>query len=118
MGLIWKRDPLTTLTGGQRFTSAYVDIREEIELHQYLSKLERLRSSAVSEFELRGSFPDAAYRRILQSTGAMLDAFHALNNLITKNPRATKGEADILQHTTKEREYLSKRISHLFQGIS
>ena len=116
MGLIWKRDPLATLTEAQN-PCAYVDLCEEFELRRFLSTLERLRSSAPSEYDLRGPFPDTAYARMLKSTGAMLDAFHALNNLITKNPKATKGEAEILQHTIKERGQLSKRISHLFQGV-
>ena len=115
MGLIWKRDPLALLTeGGVR--NAYLDIREEFDLHQLLSRLENLRSSAVAEVDLRGPFPDAAYSRILKSTGAMLDAFHAMNVMIMKNQRATKGEAEMLRYTVTERSQLSTRISHLFQG--
>lgn len=115
MGLVWKRDPLAMLTEGES-PNAYMDLREEFELHRFLSRLENLKSSAASEVDLRGSFPDAAYSRILKSTGAMLDAFHAMNVMIMKNPKATKAEAEILEHTVRERTYLSTRISHLFQG--
>lgn len=115
MGLIWKRDPLAMLTEGDK-RNAYMGLGEESELHGFLSRLDSLRSSAASEYNLRGPFPDGAYSRILKSTGAMLDAFHAMNVMITKNPRATMREAEMLRYTVKERAYLSTRISHLFQG--
>jgi len=115
IGLIWKRDPLTMLTEGDS-PNSYMDLREEFELHRFLSRLENLRSSAASEVDLRGPFPDGAYSRILKSTGAMLDAFHAMNVMIMKNPRATKGESEMLRYTIDERAQLCTRISHLFQG--
>lgn len=115
MGLIWKRDPLAMLTE-ENVPNAYLDIREELDLHQFLSRLESMRSSAMAEVHLRGPFPGATYSRILESTGAMLDAFHAMNVMIMKNQRATKGEAEILRYTVAERTHLSTRISHLFQG--
>lgn len=117
MGLVWKRDPLAMLTEGES-PNAYMDLREEFDLHRFLSSLENLRSSAASEIDLRGPFPDAAYSRILKRTSAMLDAFHAMNVMIMKNPKATKAEAEILEHTVKERTYLSTRISHLFQVLA
>lgn len=115
MGLIWKRDPLAVPTEGD-IPNVYLDIREEFDLHQALSRLESMRSSATAEVDLRGPFPDVAYSRILRSTGAMLDAFHAMNVMIKRNQRARKGEAEILRYTLTERAHLSTRISHLFQG--
>ena len=115
MGLIWKRDPLATLLEGES-PNAYMNLREEFELQRFLSRLESLRSSAASEFELRGPFPNAAYARILQCTGRMLDAFHAMNVVIMKDLKASKGEAEILKYTIAERAQLCSRISHLFQG--
>ena len=115
MGLIWRRDPLAMLTEGDH-PNVYFDLREEFELHRFLLLLEKLRSAAKSEIDLRGPFPDAAYSRILKSTGAMLDAFHAMNVMIMKNPQATKGEAEMLRYTVNERAQLCARISHLFQG--
>ena len=115
MGLIWKRDPLAMLTEGDR-PNVYFDLREEFELHRFLLRLENLRSAAKSEIDLRGPFPDAAYSRILKSTGAMLDAFHAMNVMIMKNPQATKAEAEMLRYTVNERAQLCARISHLLQG--
>ena len=103
------------LTEGDR-PNVYFDLREELELHRFLLRLENLRSAAKSEIDLRGPFPDAAYSRILKSTGAMLDAFHAMNVMIMKNPQATKGEAEMLRYTVNERAQLSARISHLLQG--
>ena len=97
--------------------NVYFDLREEFELHRFLLRLENLRSAAQSEVDLRGPFPDAAYSRILKRTGAMLNAFHAMNVMIMKNPQATKGEAEMLRYTICERAQLCARISHLFQGV-
>lgn len=116
MGLKWKRDPLAVLVTKDESPNANVDLREEFELQRFLSRLENLRSSAASEFDLRGQFPQAAYSKILKSTGAMLDAFHAMNVMIMKNPRTTTGEAEILRYTVTERTQLSSRIGHRFQG--
>lgn len=115
MGLIWKRDPLATLLDGES-PIAYMDLREEFELQRYLSRLDSLRSNACSEFELRGPFPNAAYSSILSSTSRMLDAFHAMNVVIMKDTKASKGEAEILNATAGERAQLCSRISHLLQG--
>ena len=117
MGLIWKRDPLSTLLEGES-SNAYMNLGEEFDLQRFLSRLEALRSAAASEFELSGSFPNATYGKVLRSTGRMLDAFHAMNVLIKKNPTASEGEAKILRSTADERGQLCARISHLFQGTS
>lgn len=117
MGLIWKHDPLSTVLEGES-SNVYMNLGEEFELQRFLSRLEALRSAAASEFELSGSFPDATYAKVLKSTSRMLDAFHAMNVLIKKNPTASEGEAKILRSTADEREQLCARISHLFQGMS
>ena len=117
MGLIWKRDPLATLLDGES-PHPYMDLREEFGLHQFLSGLEKLCSAAASEVHLRGPFPEAAYAELLRSTNNMMDAFHAMNVVIRKNPKASKGEAEILRYTTSERAQLCSRISHLLQVLA
>lgn len=54
----------------------------------------------------------------MDSTNKMLDAFHAMNVVIQKDLKASKGEAEILTYTVEERAQLSARISHLFQGMN
>jgi len=117
MGLIWKRDPLATLLE-EELPNAYMDIREEFQLQQFVSRLENLRSAAASEFELRGPFPSASYGKILKSTRRMLDAYHAMNTVITKDFKGTRGEAELLKYTVNERAHLCSRISHLFQVLA
>ncbi|TKA66696.1 hypothetical protein B0A55_07972 [Friedmanniomyces simplex] len=117
MALVWKRDPLATfLLGAPR--SSYMDIREESAMRAFLSNLEGLRKAASSEYELRGPFPDAITGRILERTGRMLDAFHAMNVVISKNLQYTPGEAAVLRATRPERFELSARISHLFSVLA
>ena len=115
MGLIWKRDPLSMLLEGES-PNAYMNLREEFELQRFVSRLESLCTAATSEFQLRGPFPSIAYSRILKCTRRMLDAFHAMNVVIMKDLKASKGEAELLRYTVAEREQLCSRISHLFQG--
>ncbi|KAI9787522.1 MAG: hypothetical protein M1839_000052 [Geoglossum umbratile] len=117
MALIWKRDPLSTLTEGES-PNAYINISEELELQHYLSRLESLRASAISEFDFQGPFPDEIYARALKNTSNMLDAFHAMNVIISKDLRVSEGEAEILKFTAKERAQLCARISHLFQVLA
>ncbi|KAL9591838.1 MAG: hypothetical protein Q9179_007321 [Wetmoreana sp. 5 TL-2023] len=116
MGLIWKRMPLECRLR-ENTANAYMDEAEESYLHRFLSQLEKLRESAISEINLRAPFPDDSYKRLLSSTASMLDAFHAMNIMILKEPRLSAGEAAILRSTTSERAQLSLRIGHLFQGL-
>lgn len=115
MAMMWKRDPLSSFLDGGT-PNAYMNLREEFELQRYLSRLEKLRDSAKSEYDLRGPFPEKQYSKILRSTGHMIDAFHAMNVVIMKDLNANEGEKALLQHTTKERLQLCARISHLFSG--
>jgi hypothetical protein len=81
-------------------------------------RLENLKNSAASEFELRGPFPLKAYGRILDSTNKMLDAFHAMNVVMQKDPNPSPGETILLKYTVEERSQLCARISHLFQVLA
>ena len=117
MSLIWKRDPLAMFLLGEP-KSHYMDIREEASLQSFLTYLDSLRSAAQSEFELRGPFQDKAVGRIIERTRRMLDAFHAMNVVITKDPQCTAGEAAVLRYTREQRFALSARISHLFSVLA
>lgn len=117
MSMIWKRDPLAMFLLGEP-QSSYMDIREEAELQSFLAYLETLRKAAKSEFELQGPFPDKIVGRILERTGRMLDNFHAMNVVISKDLKASPGEAEVLRFTRPERFALSARISHLFSVLA
>ncbi|KAI9769526.1 MAG: hypothetical protein M1840_004003 [Geoglossum simile] len=98
--------------------NSYINISEEFELQHYLSRLESLRASAISEFDFKGPFPDEIYASALKCTSNMLDAFHAMNVIIAKDLRASEGEVEILKFTANERAQLCARISHLFQVLA
>ena len=117
MALIWKRAPLSVLLETVSSTPSYMHIGEETKLRQFANFLDIQRKNAESEFMLRGPFPTESYDTLLKSTGGMLDSFHSLNVIITKDTKASPGEADILRSTSDEREQLAKRISHLFSGM-
>lgn len=117
MSLIWKRDPLAMFLHGEP-QSAYMDIREEAELQGFLQHLETLRKAASSEFELTGPFPAKLIGSVLERTGRMLDSFHVMNVVISKELKATPGEAEVLRHTRSARFALSARISHLFSVLA
>jgi hypothetical protein len=115
MSLLWKRGPLSTMTNNPD-SSGFMSPREKLEVERFLSRLESLQASARSEFELKGTFPDAAYSNILRRTRSMVDAFLAINIELDKNMTASEGELSILRYTVKERQQLSSRISHLLSG--
>ncbi|KAK5168811.1 uncharacterized protein LTR77_006120 [Saxophila tyrrhenica] len=117
MALVWKRDPLALLLLGEP-RSSYMDIREEAELHSFLSYLDSIRGAASSEFQLRGPFRDKPVSRIIERTRRMLDAFHTMNVVISKNLQWTPGEAAVLRYTREQRFALSARISHLFSVLA
>ncbi|GME24277.1 ribosomal protein l19 [Neofusicoccum parvum] len=117
MALIWKRDPLSMLLDGAS-ASSFADIRESIRLQRFLNHLEALRKAAASEFELSGPFPSKIYGSLFSTSGRILDAFHAMNVVISKDLKASPGEMELLKYTRNERIQLSSRISHLFSVMA
>ena len=117
MGVVWKRDPLSTLPGGT-LSTAYLTHSEQLQLRRFVAQLEALHTAAQSEFSLKQPFPTAAYGTILSRTRRMLDAFQAINLEVMKNLTASEGEAAMLRYTAYERKQLSFRISHLLSGGS
>ncbi|KAL2382616.1 hypothetical protein RJZ90_003121 [Blastomyces dermatitidis] len=117
MSVIWKREPLSTMTDGKS-AIAYFTPREKLELQRFLVRLETLYTSARSEFELRGPFPDTTYIALLSRTRRMLDAIQAMNLEIMKNLTASEGEAAMLAYTLPQRMQLSARISHLLSVVA
>ncbi|KXH54452.1 ribosomal protein L19 [Colletotrichum salicis] len=117
LGLIWKRGPLAILLRSDN-TRSYMKAGEEQALQRYAFKLEALRNSAKSEFELRGPFPDAAYGRIMQSTSKILDGFHAMRLVTSRRGQLSAGERALLEYTAPERAQLCDRICHVFQVLA
>ncbi|KAJ5142104.1 Ubiquitin-like modifier-activating enzyme atg7 [Penicillium atrosanguineum] len=112
MGLVWKRDPLSSMAKTGR-SVVCMTAREKLELERYLTSLESLLVAASSEFELRMAFSEDIYTTIIRRTRDMVNAFHAMNLELMKSETATEGEITLLRYTAAERRQLSARISHL-----
>ncbi|KAM0287504.1 hypothetical protein ACHAQH_000458 [Verticillium albo-atrum] len=117
LGLIWRRGPLAILLNSDS-TRSYMRAGEEKAVQRYALKLDALRASAKSEFELRGPFPDDAYARIMQSTLRIVDGFHAMRLVTSKRGSLSAGERALLLHTAAERAQLCDRICHVFQVLA
>lgn len=117
MGLIWRRDPLATLTEGVN-SERYMNLGEEFYLQRFLANLQSLAEASKSEFELRRAFPHDIYARILNSTEQMLGSFHAMNEILLKDQNTSPGEEALLKATVNERAQLCRRISHLFSVLA
>ncbi len=117
MGLIWKRDPLSSILAAD-YEASYMTLREEFALQTYIMSLDVLRAAANSEWELTGPFKSAQYSRVMDSTRLMLDAFHAMNAVIAQNLYGSPGEIALLKYTEAERRDVSGRICHLFQVLA
>ncbi|EHK16505.1 uncharacterized protein TRIVIDRAFT_214431 [Trichoderma virens Gv29-8] len=84
----------------------------------WVFKLESLRESAKSEFELRGPFPDAAYGRIMRSTKHILDGLYAMRLITQRRDTLSEGESALLEITAAERMQLCERLCHVFQVLA
>lgn len=117
MGLIWKRGPLAILLRSD-CTRSYLRSGEQAALQKYASRLDALRSSAASEFELRGPFPSEQCKRLMACTTRLLDAFYAMSLVTQRKGSLTDGERALLMYTADERAMLCERICHVFQVLA
>lgn len=117
MGLIWKRGPLAILLRSDANRS-YLRSGEQAALAKYAARLDALRVSAASEFELRGPFPAERYSRLMGCTHRILDAFYAMSLVTQRQGHLTDGERALLLYTAGERAQLCDRICHVFQVLA
>ena len=117
MGLIWRRGPLAILLRSD-CSESYLKSGEQAALQTDASRLENLRHSAASEFELRGPFPFQRSGRILGSTKRILDSFYAMSLVTQPRGALTSGERALLEFTAAERAVLCDRICHIFQVLA
>ncbi|KAH6610794.1 60S ribosomal l19 [Trichoderma cornu-damae] len=118
LGLIWKRGPLAELLEANSDIPDFMQEGEQTALRRYVFKLESLRGSAKSEFELRGPFPDAAYGRMMHSTKHILDGLYAMHLITQRREALTEGESALLEITEPERVQLCQRLCHVFQVLA
>jgi hypothetical protein len=117
MGLIWKRGPLAILLRSD-CTRSYLRSGEQAALQKYAARLDALRVSAASEFELRGPFPSEQSRRLMSCAHRLLDAFYAMSLVTQRRGNLTEGERALLLCTADERALLCDRICHVFQVLA
>ncbi|KAJ4306085.1 hypothetical protein N0V88_000881 [Collariella sp. IMI 366227] len=117
MGLIWKRGPLAILLRSD-CTRSYLRSGEQAALQKYAARLDAMRISAASEFELRGPFPSDQSRRLMACTHRLLDAFYAMSLVTQRKGSLTEGERALLLYTADERALLCERICHVFQVLA
>ncbi|KAM0512686.1 hypothetical protein ACHAPE_008563 [Trichoderma viride] len=117
LGLIWKRGPLASISKNKNVLD-FMQEGEQIALRRYVFKLESLRDSAKSEFELRGPFPNAAYGRIMHSTKHILDGLYAMRLITQRRHTLSEGESSLLEITSAERMQLCQRLCHVFQVLA
>ncbi|KAK3350701.1 Fusaric acid resistance protein-like-domain-containing protein [Neurospora tetraspora] len=117
MGLIWKRGPLAILLRSD-CSRSYLKSGEMTALKKYAARLDALRASAASEFELRGPFPAAQAGRLMHCANRLLDAFYAMSLVTQRRGHLTEGERALLLYTAEERKALCDRICHVFQVLA
>lgn len=117
MGLIWKRGPLAILLRSD-CSRSYLKTGEMTALKKYAARLDALRASAASEFQLRGPFPASQAGRLMQCANRLLDAFYAMSLVTQRRGHLTEGERALLLYTAEERKALCDRICHVFQVLA
>ncbi|KAK9377436.1 Fusaric acid resistance protein-like-domain-containing protein [Lipomyces chichibuensis] len=118
MGLIWKNDPLNSLSVRGEPLKPYVSIQDEQKLQKSLLKMRTLMVAARNEFRLKGPFPTKHYDSIMKTTQEILDVYHNMNSMITKDLYASERESQMIAYTIEERKELSNRIFLLFYLIA
>ncbi|KAK9434473.1 Fusaric acid resistance protein-like-domain-containing protein [Lipomyces doorenjongii] len=118
MGLIWKNDPLNSLSVRGEPLKPYVSIQDEQKLQKSLLKMRTLMVAAGNEFRLKGPFPTKHYDSIMKTTQEILDVYHNMNSMITKDLYASERESQMIAYTIEERKELSNRIFLLFYLIA
>lgn len=113
MALIWNHDPLNSLLENNS-NRRHSNITEVHSLQKALISLNSMAAAAPHEFRLKGPFPVKEYQTLLKVNQSILDAFHGMNVMIQRDPKANRRETDILKFTMKERSDLCARLGHLF----
>ncbi|CCX09460.1 Similar to Uncharacterized protein C26F1.08c; acc. no. Q10495 [Pyronema omphalodes CBS 100304] len=108
MALIWSHDPLNGLIDGSR--EKYRSITEDYSLQKTLIHLNGLAAAAPHEFRLKGPFPVKEYGNIHKANQSILDAFHGMSVMISKDPKANRREMEILNFTKKARDRLLAKL--------
>ncbi|KAK9241023.1 Fusaric acid resistance protein-like-domain-containing protein [Lipomyces kononenkoae] len=118
MGLLWKNDPLNSLTVRGEPSKPYVSIHDEQKLQKSLLNMRSLMVAAENEFRLKGPFPKNHYAAIMNTTQEILDVYHNMNSMIMKDLYASERESRMIAYTIDERKELSNRIFLLFYLIA
>lgn len=107
IGMVWKSDPLGLVP--VKFLSndtpvfRFRGISPEHELQEMMLELDVLLANSPNEFRLRGKFDAEPYKKLLESTQVILDAFHSISAMIDEEPLVTPREQDFVNITTTER---------------
>ncbi|KAJ5512753.1 hypothetical protein N7463_002305 [Penicillium fimorum] len=116
---IWESDPLSTIAIAEANTPAwFMNPQDRFEIERLFSQLERLRTSARSEFELKRPFPDAAYGNIIRRTRRIVDNLYSLDLILVNAPGLSEGQCSLLRYTAVVRQRLSIYICHLLAVIA
>lgn len=111
IGMVWKSDPLglvpTKLTCSSNTpVLRFRGIPPEHELQAMMLELDVHLANSPNEFRLRGKFDAKPYKRLLESTQVILDAFHSISVMIDEEPLVTPREQDFVNLTSTERREL------------
>nr|UJH94500.1 ArAe [Starmerella bombicola] len=110
IGMVWKSDPLGLIPVKNSSSNPPVlrlrGITPEHELQEMMLELDVLLANSPNEFRLRGKFNAEPYKRLLESTQVILDAFHSISVMIDEEPLVTPREQDFVNITTTERREL------------
>ncbi|KAJ5836386.1 hypothetical protein N7447_002412 [Penicillium robsamsonii] len=114
---VWESDPLSTIAIAST-PACFMNSQDKLEIERLFSQLERLRTSARSEFEFKRPFPDAAYGNIIRLTRRIVDNLYSLDLILVNAPGLSEGQCSLLMYTAVVRQRLSTYICHLLAVIA
>ncbi|ODV90972.1 hypothetical protein CANCADRAFT_31772 [Tortispora caseinolytica NRRL Y-17796] len=110
LGLRWRADPLNSLARGDQVPKQYISANSESNLQNMVTLLESYLKFAPKEPRLKGPFPTDSYRKLLAWTRQIIDSYSSISVDISREPIASRLEAELLDRTLEERRELSSRI--------
>lgn len=114
LGVIWNSDPLDY----DPESFALIGLKDEKGVNGLLAECETLLKHAPVEFRLKGSFPEASYKKLLNSTSTIINAFQNMNLMIQIDPVLNHNEEQVLKYIESERNEFEHRIFLMFYMIA
>ncbi|ONH66650.1 Protein BRE4 [Cyberlindnera fabianii] len=112
LGVVWNSDPL------EYRGTELVGLADQRGVVHIMNELGLALKQAPKETRLKGKFRIDIYRKLLECTERITDAFQNMNTMLMIDTSLSDNELAVLQYTETERDELQNRVFLIFYMIS